>query len=124
MANKILLVEDDTALAQMYETLLSNHGYEVKHCADGEKALSMATAYNPELILLDIMMPKLSGLDVLDILRNTPSTSQAKIIILTALGDPADRQKAMELGANDFLVKPEVSTTEVIERIQDVLASE
>lgn len=123
MSSKILLVEDDAALGQMYQTLLSNHGYQVKLCADGEQALSTAVEYGPDLILLDIMMPKLSGFDVLDILHNTPQTAYAKIIVLTALGEPADRIKAMERGASDFLVKPETSTQDVLKRIQDVLAS-
>jgi DNA-binding response OmpR family regulator len=123
MANRVLLVEDDAALAAMYQTLLTNHGFEVKHCGDGEQALAVAISFQPAVILLDIMMPKLNGLDVLDILRNTPQTANAKIIVLTALGEPADRQKAMERGANDFFVKPEVSTSEVIQRIQGVLAS-
>ena len=123
MATRILLVEDDTALAQMYQTLLTTHGYEVKHCGDGEQALAMAIDFNPELVLMDIMMPKLNGLDALDILHNTPQTAHAKIIILTALGEPADRQKALDRGADDFLVKPEVSTGEVIKRIQDLLAN-
>ena len=123
MSSKILLVEDDAALGQMYQTLLSNHGYQVKLCADGEQALSTAVSFGPDVILLDIMMPKLSGFDVLDILHNTPQTAHAKIIILTALGEPADRIKAMERGASDFLVKPETSTQEVLKRIEDVLAS-
>lgn len=123
MSTKILLVEDDSALAQMYQTLLSSHGYEVKRCMNGEQALDAAISYNPQLILLDIMMPKINGLDVLDILRNTPQTSHCKIIVLTALGEPSDRRKAMELGASDFLVKPEISTSEVLQRIQDALTS-
>lgn len=123
MATRILLVEDDLALAQMYDTLLTTHGYEVKHCSNGEQALDTAISFEPELILLDIMMPKINGLDVLDILRNTPQTAHCKIIVLTALGEPSDRKKAMELGASDFLVKPEISTSEVIQRIQDTLAS-
>ena len=121
MSIRILLVEDDEGLAQMYETLLTHHGYDVKKCTDGEQALAMAIAFKPNLILLDIVMPKLNGLDVLDILHNTPRTSTAKIIILTALGDPSDRIKAMERGADDFLVKPETSTSDVIARIENVL---
>ncbi|MEO7617294.1 MAG: response regulator [Candidatus Saccharibacteria bacterium] len=122
MATKLLLVEDDASLAQMYQTLLTGHGYDVKHCGDGERALAMAVEFKPNLILLDIMMPKLSGFDVLDILRNTPDTVNTKIIMLTALDGPLDRKKAFERGANDYLVKPEVSTAEVIKKIQDLLA--
>ncbi len=123
MATRILLVEDDLELAQMYKTLLTTHGFDIKHCSDGEQALTTAIEFGPDLILLDIMVPKLSGLDVLDILRNTPQTAHSKIIVLTALGDPADRKKAMDRGASDFLVKPETSTGEVISRIQEALAS-
>ena len=116
--HKILLVEDDEALAQMYTMRLSAEGFDVNHAAIGEDALSVAVKYRPDLILLDAMMPKISGFDVLDILRNTPETANMRIIMLTALSQPKDKERAEELGVDDYLVKSQVVIADVIERIR------
>jgi DNA-binding response OmpR family regulator len=76
-AKKILLVEDDDALASVYQTRLQAEGFDIKRVPNGEEALSTTLSYKPDLILLDVMMPKVSGFDVLDILRNTPKTVTA-----------------------------------------------
>lgn len=115
---KILLVEDDVALATVYKARLEAEGFEVSHCEDGEKALSAAVEFKPDLILLDVMMPKISGFDVLDILRNTPETVNTKVVILTALSQPKDQKKARTLGADDFLVKSQVVIADVVDRIK------
>ena len=91
---------------------------EAKRVADGEQALAIAREYRPDLILLDIMMPKISGFDVLDILRNTPETGSIKIIVLTALSQEKDRKRAEDLGADDFLVKSQVVIADVVGRIR------
>jgi DNA-binding response OmpR family regulator len=116
--NRILLVEDDLGLAKAYIMRMKAEGFDVRHCADGEQAMQQALAYHPDLILLDIMMPKISGFDVLDILRNTKETAYTKIIILTALSQPSDRQRAKELGADEFLVKSQAVITDVMKRIR------
>ena len=116
--SRILLVEDDIGLATAYQTRLEAEDFDVRHCGDGEAALKMAVEYQPDLILLDIMMPKLSGFDVLDILRNSPETRHIKIIILTALGLPSDRQRAKDLGADDYLIKSQAVVADVIRRIR------
>jgi two-component system phosphate regulon response regulator PhoB len=116
--NKILLVEDDEALAQMYMMRLQAEGFGVEHVANGEDALSAAVKYRPDLILLDAMMPKISGFDVLDILRNTPETANMRIIMLTALSQPKDKERAENLGVDDYLVKSQVVIADVIERIR------
>ncbi len=116
--HKILLVEDDEALAQMYTMRLEAEGFQVKHVGNGEDALSEAIKYKPELILLDAMMPKISGFDVLDILRNTPETANVRIIMLTALSQPKDKERAENLGVDDYLVKSQVVIADVIERIR------
>ncbi len=116
--HKILLVEDDEALAQMYTTRLEAEGFEIKHVANGEDALSTAVKYRPDLILLDAMMPKISGFDVLDILRNTPETANIRIIMLTALSQPKDKERAENLGVDDYLVKSQVVIADVVERIR------
>lgn len=115
---KILLVEDDDGLANVYMARLEAEGLDVKRVADGEDALAVAVDYKPNLILLDIMMPKVSGYDVLDILCNTPETANIKIIMLTALGQDSDKEKADKLGADDYLVKSQVVIADVVERIK------
>ncbi len=115
---RILLVEDDDSLAGVYLTRLEIEGFDVRRVANGEEALSTALSYLPDLILLDVMMPKVSGFDVLDILRNTPETSSIKIIMLTALSQDSDKDRAEALGVDDFLVKSQVVITDVIERIR------
>lgn len=115
---KILLVEDDDALANVYIMRLQAESFDVKRVANGEEALAAAREYHPSLIVLDAMMPKVSGFDVLDILRNTPETANLKIIMLTALGQEADRARAAELGADDYLVKSQVVIGDVVDRIK------
>lgn len=114
---RILLVEDDDALANVYLSRLEIEGFEVRRVANGEDALATTLNFKPDLILLDVMMPKVSGFDVLDILRNTPETSKVKIIMLTALSQDSDKDKAEALGVDDYLVKSQVVITDVIERI-------
>jgi two-component system phosphate regulon response regulator PhoB len=118
---KILLVEDDDALANVYTTHLEVEGFVTKRVSNGEDALATAIEYHPDMILLDVMMPQVSGLEVLDILRNTPQTANIKVIMLTALNQENDRQKAEELGADDYLVKSQVVIADVIDRIKQHL---
>lgn len=115
---KILLVEDDEALASVYKSRLDIEGFETKGVYNGEEALSAAIDFKPDLILLDAMMPKISGFDVLDILRNTPETAHVRVIMLTALSQPKDKERAEALGVNDYLVKSQVVIGDVIERVK------
>lgn len=115
---KVLLVEDDEGLAQVYIARLEAEGFEVKRVPNGEDALAAAIEFRPNVILLDIMMPKVSGFDVLDIIRNTSELANAKIIMLTALSQESDRKKAEEMGADDFLVKSQVVIADVVERVK------
>lgn len=115
---RILLVEDDDALASVYETRLQTESFDVRRVANGEDALAAAISYKPDLILLDVMMPKVSGFDVLDIIRNTPETANIKIIMLTALSQDSDKERAEALGVDDYLVKSQVVIADVIERIR------
>lgn len=115
---KILLVEDDDALAGVYSARLELEGFNVKVVNNGEHALSTAIEYKPDLILLDAMMPKISGFDVLDILHNTPEVAGIKVIMLTALSQPKDKERAEALGANDYLVKSQVVIGDVVERVK------
>lgn len=115
---KILLVEDDTALASVYRSRLELEGFEVEHVGNGELALSKVVEYKPDLVVLDAMMPKVNGFDVLDILRNTPETTNVRVIMLTALSQPKDKERAEALGADDYLVKSQVVIGDVVERIK------
>ena len=118
MQKKILLVEDDTVLAGVYKYRLELEGFTIEHVANGELALSKAIEFRPDLILLDAMMPKINGFDVLDILRNTPETMNVRVIMLTALSQPKDKARAEELGADDYLVKSQVVISDVVDRIK------
>lgn len=117
----ILLVEDDDRLANVYETRLQAEGFKTKRVANGEDALAAALQVKPDLILLDVMMPKVSGFDVLDILRNTPETTNVKIIMLTALSQDSDRERAKSLGVDDYLIKSQVVIADVVDKINQHL---
>ncbi len=115
---KILLVEDDRALSAVYKMRLEMEGFDTKQVFDGEQALTAALEYRPDMILLDVMMPKISGFEVLDILRNTPETANTKIIMLTALSQAKDQTKAKEMGVDDYLVKSQVVISDVVDRVK------
>ncbi len=115
---KILLVEDDDSLANTYLTRLQLEGFTVKRVANGEEALQTTLEFKPDLILLDVMMPKVSGFDVLDILKNTPEIANIKVIMLTALSQQADKDRAEALGVDDYLVKSQVVISDVMNRIK------
>ena len=119
---RILLVEDDNSLASVYVLRLQAEGFDVRRVGNGEEALSAAMNYKPDLVLLDVMMPKVSGFDVLDILRNTPQTAHLKIIMLTALSQESDQERAKSLKADDYLIKSQVVIADVIDRIRHHLS--
>lgn len=115
---RILLVEDDYALAAVYKARLELEGFVTKEVNNGEDALSATLEFKPDLILLDAMMPKISGFDVLDILRNTPETTNIRVVMLTALSQPKDKQRAETLGVDDYLVKSQVVIGDVVDRVK------
>jgi len=120
-AKKILLVEDDDSLANVYLARLEVEGFEVRRVPNGEDALAAAVEIKPDLVLLDVMMPKVNGFDVMDTLRNTPETANLKVVMLTALSQENDKARAEQLGADDYLVKSQVVISDVIERIKNHL---
>jgi len=97
---KILLVEDDNNLREIYEARLQAEGYEITSAADGESALVVAKKEMPDLVISDVMMPRISGFEMLDIMRNTEGLKQVKVIMLTALGQAEDKTRADSLGAD------------------------
>lgn len=118
---KILLVEDDTSLREIYSIRLTAEGYDVAVAGDGEEALALAVKERPDLILSDVMMPKISGFDMLDILRSTPETKDMKVIMMTALSSEDQRQRGVSLGANRYLVKSQVGIEDVVNTIHEVM---
>ena len=118
---KILLVEDDNNLREIYGERLIAEGYEIISAGDGEEALQTAVQEKPDLIISDVMMPKISGFDMLDILRQTPETKDVKIIMMTALSQAEDKTRADSLGADKYLVKSQVTLEDVARVVHDIL---
>jgi CheY-like chemotaxis protein len=119
---KIMLVEDDNNLREIYEARLVAEGYDIVSAKDGEEALALAVKEKPDLIISDVMMPKISGFDMLDILRSTPETKDTKVIMMTALSQAEDKGRADKLGADRYLVKSQVTLEDVARVAQDVLS--
>ena len=118
---KIMVVEDDASLREIYSIRLTAEGYEIVSAGDGEEALATAVREHPDLILSDVMMPKISGFDMLDILRSTPETSNIKVIVMTALSSEDQRKRGENLGADRYLVKSQVGIEDVINVVHEVL---
>lgn len=121
---KIMLVEDDNNLREIYESRLLMEGYEIVSAKDGEEALALAVKEKPDLIISDVMMPKISGFDMLDILRSTPETKNTKVIMMTALSQTEDKTRADKLGADRYLVKSQVTLEDVAKVAHEVLNGE
>lgn len=119
---KILLIEDDSFLASMYVTKLNLEGFEVQVAGDGEKGLEMVQNEQPALILLDIILPKMSGFDVLKDLKMDKQTKDIPVILLTNLGQREDVQKGIKLGAKDYLIKAHFMPSEVVEKIKKLIS--
>lgn len=118
---KILLVEDDKSLREIYGVRLLAEGYDIVSAGDGEEALAMAIKEKPQLIVSDVMMPKISGFDMLDILRSTTETRDIKVIMMTALSSDDQRTRGEQLGADRYLVKSQVGIEDVVRTVHDVL---
>lgn len=118
---KILLVEDDKSLREIYGVRLLAEGYDIVSAGDGEEALAMAIKERPDLIISDVMMPKISGFDMLDILRSTTETRNIKVIMMTALSSEDQRRRGEALGADRYLVKSQVGIEDVVRTVHDVL---
>ena len=106
MTKKVLIVDDDKDSARLLEVIVSALGYEVKKLFDGSAAEATIMEYQPYLILLDLMMPKVHGYMILQQLRVNPKLAQIKVIIVSAKSYQADKNKALELGANGYITKP------------------
>lgn len=118
---KIMLVEDDNNLREIYGARLEAEGYEIVAAKDGEEALALAVKEKPDLIISDVMMPRISGFDMLDILRNAPETQNTKVIMMTALSQAEDKARADKLGADRYLVKSQVTLEDVANVVREML---
>lgn len=118
---KILIVEDDIALRNVYETRFKLEGYDVLISGDGEEGLSIAVKEKPDMVILDLMMPKISGMDVLDILKSTPETKKIPVLILTALTQESIKTKGFVFGANEFMVKSESKLEEIVDKVKAMI---
>ncbi|MEK7594847.1 MAG: response regulator [Patescibacteria group bacterium] len=119
--SKIMLAEDDNNLREIYEARLQAEGYNIVAAKDGEEALVVAKAEKPDLIIADVMMPKISGFEMLDILRNTEGLKDVKVIMLTALGQSDDQKRADLLGADRYLVKSQVTLEDIVKVAHELL---
>jgi DNA-binding response OmpR family regulator len=119
--SRVLLVEDDVNLREIFEMRLQAEGYETLSASDGEEALVVATKEKPDLIIADVMMPKLSGFEMLETLRAAPEMGSTKVIMMTALGQDADRARGEKLGVVKYLVKSQVTLEDFVRVVHEVL---
>ena len=118
---KILLIEDDNFLVEMYTTKYELEGFEVTSAEDGKKGLDMVKKIKPDIILLDILMPKMDGFAVLDALKKDTGTANIPVILLTNLGQKDDVKKGFEKGAVGYLIKAHFMPSEVVDKIKKIL---
>ncbi len=120
MAKKILIIEDESALQKTLGEILSQQGYEVLSALDGEIGLKLVQSKKPDLILLDLILPKIHGFDVLKKIKDNPETKEIPVIVLTNLESIEDIKKAIELGATTYLVKANYSLKELTIKVNQV----
>jgi DNA-binding response OmpR family regulator len=118
---KILLVEDDINLREIFDMRLQAEGYQTVTASDGEEALTVAMKEKPDLIIADIMMPKLSGFEMLETLKASPEMKDVKVIMMTALGQAEDRARGEKLGVIKYLVKSQVTLEDFVRVVRDVV---
>jgi DNA-binding response OmpR family regulator len=119
---KILLIEDEEMLANMYEVKFQNEGFEVIKALDGATGLELSKTTSPDMVLLDVIMPKMDGFSVLKSMREDEATKDLPVMLLTNLGQDEDIQKGKELGVIGYLIKANVTPAEVVESVKKELA--
>ena len=119
---KILIVEDDSFLRKLVVRKLTSEGYDVSEAFDGEQGIKKAQTENPDLILLDLILPGIDGFEVLARIKDNEDTSSMPVIILSNLGQKEDIEKGFNLGAVDYLIKAHFTPNEIIEKINALLA--
>jgi DNA-binding response OmpR family regulator len=119
---RILIADDHQQNAELLEAHLDGSGYETRIAVNGEETLKVAADWRPDIVLLDVMMPKISGFEVCKRLRADPHTKEAGILMVTALDQPTDVERAIEVGTDDFLTKP-INKTELLLRVKALLTA-
>jgi len=119
---KVAIIEDDIAIVQMYRTKFETEGYDVSTAADGVSGLELIESFEPDIVLLDLMMPNMNGLDMLSRLRSQPNGRNAKVVVLTNMGDTETATKVFKMAADDYIVKAEMTPKQVAERVKALLA--
>lgn len=118
---KILFIEDEPTLQKTVYKFLENEGYEIKSAMDGELGVKMAKKFQPNLILLDLILPKMNGFEVLEELKKDETTKNIPVVVLTNLESSMDVEKAISLGAKGYLIKANYELSEIIEKIKEIL---
>jgi DNA-binding response OmpR family regulator len=121
VAKRVLIAEDEPSIATSLEFLMRQGGFDTRTAADGEEALSLAATFRPHLVLLDIMLPRRSGLEVCRLIRADASLAGTRVLMLTAKGSHRDVERGLEAGADDYVTKP-FSTQDLVARAQALLA--
>lgn len=121
MAIKILLAEDDLQLIDMYRRKFELEGFDVKFAEDGEQAIEILEKWKPDIALLDIMMPKVNGLDVLKHIKNKPGYEDVITVMLTNLGNESTAEEIYKLGATEYIVKADMAPLEVSEKVKELI---
>ena len=119
---KVLIVEDDPLMSRMYQKIFTFEKYEVEMAADGEECLVKAAASNPTLILLDVMMPKMNGLQALEKLKADDKTKSIPVIMLTNLAGQQDAETALSKGAVKYIIKSEHEPKEIVDMVKEIIA--
>jgi len=122
--NKILLVEDDAVLTKVLYEELTEADFEVLQAYDGDTGLKLALEKKPDLVLLDVLLPKKNGFEVLEAMKSSPEANRIPVIILTMLGSDEDIKKGLRLGANDYIVKSQHALPEIVETVKDFFSKE
>ena len=122
MAYKVLIVDDEPNIVISLEFLMKKEGFEVAVAGDGEEALAKVASFSPDLVLLDVMMPKKSGFEVCEALRADPARAGLRIVMLTAKGRDTEVAKGLALGANAYVTKP-FSTKDLVAKVKEILAA-
>jgi two-component system phosphate regulon response regulator PhoB/two-component system alkaline phosphatase synthesis response regulator PhoP len=118
---RILIIEDDEHVSKVYEMKFSKEGYNTVLVVNGERAVEKVTSEKPDLIILDLMVPKKDGFAILEEIKKNPSTASIPVLVLSNLGGKGDQERALGLGANDYMIKVENSMQDVIERAKKYL---
>ncbi len=118
---KIALIEDDVPIVQMYLSKFETEGFDVRSAGDGDSGLELIKEFRPDVILMDLMMPHTTGLQLMQSIRNLSVTAKTKIIVLTNMGNDEVAEQVKKLGADDYLIKSDLTPSQVAERVKQVM---